>query len=129
MRPALKSTLAACIGAALAAGCASTAPPAAPSIVRTRPPVNYVQAIGTYFDASIAGSQKDRQLNIGKPEPGGCPMGGYANSERGWVVPVVYATRSGQLGRDTITISSKEYYFWFRQDTISGITTRMELCP
>jgi len=44
---------------------------------------------------------------------------------------VQYATRSGALtGKDAgINVKGKEYYFWFRQDTIYGVTQRMELCP
>ena len=116
---------------ALGAGCATgPAPEPVSTVVRTRAPVNYQQSISTFFDVTMPAPQKNREINIGKPQPGGCPMGGYASSERGWVVPVVYATRSGELtGRETISITSKEYYFWFRQDTISGVTTRMELCP
>ena len=30
---------------------------------------------------------------------------------------------------DNVKIRVKEYYFWFRQDTIYGVTPRMELCP
>jgi len=116
--------------AALVSGCAS-APPPAPTVVRARAPANYENAITNFFDLTIKGPQPNRVLNIGKPEPGGCPVGGQATSAHGWVVPVQYATRAGALtGADAgINVKGKEYYFWFRQDTIYGVTTRMELCP
>ena len=112
--------------AALVSGCAS-APPESPAVVRARPPANYENSITNFFDLTIKGPQP----NIGKPEPGGCPVGGLATSAFGWVVPVQYATRSGALtGKDAgINVQGKEYYFWFRQDTIYGVTQRMELCP
>ena len=84
-----------------------------------------------YFDMRIKGPQPDRVLTIGKPEAGGCPVGGRANSAQGWVVPVQYATRSGSLtGKKAgIEVKAKEHYFWLRQDTIYDVTQRMELCP
>ena len=46
-------------------------------------------------------------------------------------MPVQYASRTGTLtGKKAgIEVRAKEYYFWFRQDTIYGITPKMELCP
>jgi hypothetical protein len=118
------------LAAALVCGCAS-APPPAPTVVRARAPANYETSITNFFDLTIKGPQPDRVLNIGKLEPGGCPVGGQPTSAFGWVVPVQYATRSGTLtGKDAgINVKGKEYYFWFRQDTIYGVTQRMELCP
>ena len=122
------SWIAAC--ALLASGCSTTAPEV-PTVVRARPPANYDKSITSYFDLKIKGPQRDRVLNIGKPEAGGCPVGGRVSSERGWVVPVQYSTRSGALtGKKAgIEVRAKEYYFWFRQDTIYGVTPKMELCP
>ena len=116
--------------ALLASGC-STVAPEVPTVVRARPPVNYEKTITSYFDLKIKGPQPNRVLNIGKPEAGGCPVGGRVSSERGWVVPVQYATRAGALtGKKAgIEVRAKEHYFWFRQDTIYGVTPRMELCP
>jgi len=127
----IASVLLSCLLAVLAGGCAfSDDTSKAPVVDRTRPPVDYSKSINTYFDMRIKGSRKDRELTIGKPEPGGCPLGGQASSERGWVVPVQYTTRTGKLtDKGGIQITSKEHYFWFREDTIYGVTPRMELCP
>jgi hypothetical protein len=119
------------LAAVVIAGCAGTAPPPEPTVVRSRAPVNYENAITNIFDLTIRGPQPNRVLTIGKPEPGGCPLGGQITSALGWVVPVQYATRTGSLtGKDAgINVKGKEYYFWFRQETLYGVTPRMELCP
>lgn len=119
------------VAAALVAGCVSTPVPEAPTVVRARAPVNYENTITNFFDLTIKGPQPNRVLSIGKPEPGGCPLGGQITSALGWVVPVQYATKTGTLtGKDAgINIKGKEYYFWFRQDMLYGVTPRMELCP
>jgi hypothetical protein len=114
--------------AALLAGCASQVLEA-PVVVRARPPSNYENTITNFFDLTIRGPQPNRVLTIGKPEAGGCPVGGQVTSALGWVVPVQYATRSGTLGAPGITIKGKEYFFWFRQDTLYGVTQKPELCP
>ena len=116
--------------ALLASGC-STVAPEVPTAVRARSPANYEKTITSYFDLKIKGPQPNRVLSIGKPEAGGCPVGGRVTSERGWVVPVQYSTRTGALTgkKPGIDVTAKEYYFWFRQDTIYGVTPRMELCP
>jgi hypothetical protein len=116
--------------AMIGSGCTTTAPEA-PQVIRARPPTHYEKSISNFFDLRIKGPQPNRVLNIGKPEPGGCPVGGRPNSAHGWVVPVQYATRAGSLTgkRAGIEVKAKEYYFWFRQDTIYGVTQRMELCP
>ena len=116
---------------ALLAGCANRAPPEVPTVVRARAPVNYENTITNFFDLTIKAPQPNRVLSIGKPEPGGCPVGGHSTSAFGWVVPVQYATRTGSLtGPDSgITVRGRDYYFWFRQDTLYGVTPRMELCP
>jgi hypothetical protein len=114
----------------LLAGCAGTPEPQGPVVVRGRAPVNYEKTISDYFAFRIPGSKKNVEISYGKPEPGGCPLGLGRSSERGWVVPVVYATRRGApTGRESIDITGKEYYFWFVTDTIAGVTQRMELCP
>jgi hypothetical protein len=122
--------IASALAAALVAGCAS-APVEVPTVVRARAPVNYENTITNFFDLTIKGPQPNRVLNIGKPEPGGCPVGGQVTSALGWVVPVQYATRAGSLtGKDAgISVKGKEYYFWFRQETLYGVTQKMELCP
>ncbi|MEO7335418.1 MAG: hypothetical protein ABIV63_02460 [Caldimonas sp.] len=122
--------IATALAAALVAGCAST-PDEVPTVVRARAPVNYENTITNFFDLTIKGPQPNRVLSIGKPEPGGCPVGGQATSAFGWVVPVQYATRAGALtGKDAgVTIKGKEYFFWFRQETLYGVTPKMELCP
>jgi hypothetical protein len=125
IKPAVASF--ACV--VLLAGCASPVMEA-PIIARAPPPNNYQKSIATYFDLTIKGPQKNRELDIGKPEPGGCPVGGHITSQRGWVVPVIYATRTGNLtGKEAINITGKAYYFWFREDTIYGVTPKPELCP
>jgi hypothetical protein len=132
MRRAFASTATTTLSAALLAACASSGHDVSetPTVLRARAPTQYENTITNYFDLTIAGPQKDRELNIAKPEPGGCPVGGRPSSERGWVVPVLYTIRSGSLnGKDILTITSKQYYFWFRADTIAGVTSRLELCP
>ena len=123
--------IASALAAALVAGCVSAPVQEAPTIVRTRAPANYENTITNFFDLTIKGPQPNRVLSIGKPEPGGCPVGGHITSAFGWVVPVQYATRAGSLlGKDAgINVKGKEYYFWFNQNTLYGVTPRMELCP
>jgi hypothetical protein len=115
--------------AALVLGCASvdTAPP---TVVRTAPPQNYEKTITNYLAFRIRNPQKNAEITVGAPEPGACALDAYTTSSRGWVVPVAYATRTGEAtGKDTIRINSKQYYFWFLGNTIAGITPRVELCP
>jgi hypothetical protein len=116
--------------AALLAACAGPRVLEAPITVRTRAPVNYERAITSFFDLTIRGAQPNRILTFGKPEPGGCPVGGHSSSELGWVVPVQYATRTGAPGQESgVAVKGREYYFWFRQETIYGVTPKPELCP
>jgi len=124
-------TAAALAMAVVIAGCASDPVLEAPVVVRSRAPVNYEATITNFFDLTIRGPQPNRVLAFGKPEPGGCPLGGHVTSALGWVVPVQYASRTGSLtGKDAgITVKGREYYFWFRQETLYGVTQRMELCP
>jgi len=115
--------------AALVIGCASV-DSAPPTVVRTAPPQNYEKTITNYLAFRIRDPQKNAEISVGAPEPGACALDAYTTSSRGWVVPVAYATRSGEAtGKDTIRINSKQYYFWFLGNTIAGITPRVELCP
>lgn len=109
--------------------CAGGVDPAAPVVVRTAPPQGYEKTITDYLAFRVR-PRKNVEVRIDQPEPGPCALDGYAASMRGWVVPVVSATRSGELtGKQAIQITTKQYYFWFRGDTIAGITRRIELCP
>ncbi len=110
--------------------CAGTGEPAPQTVVRTPPPVGYEKTITDYLAFRIRGPQKNAELRFSPPEAGACALDGYAASRRGWVVPVVYATRTGEAtGRETITINTRQYYFWFLGNTIAGITPRIESCP
>jgi hypothetical protein len=123
----LASPLALC--AALAA-CETTAEQAPQAAVRTRPPQGYEKTITNYLAFRIRGPQKDAEINIGAPEASACALDDFVNSSRGWVVPVVYATRTGvPSGKETINIVTRQYFFWFRGDAIAGLTPRIDLCP
>lgn len=103
---------------------------AANTVSRTPPPQEVEKTINNFFAFKLPGPQKNTNIGVGKPEPGDCALGGYASSMRGWVVPVVYRTFSGELGSgQTIQINEKQYFFWFQGNTIAGITRRSELCP
>ena len=116
--------------AGLVAGCASGVDPGPPTVVRTPPPQNYEKTVTDYLAFKIRTPQKNAEINIGAPEPGACALDAYTTSSRGWVVPVAYATRSGEAtGKETIRINAKQYYFWFLGNTIAGITPRIESCP
>jgi hypothetical protein len=120
------SSLAFCV--ALAACATTEQAPSAP--VRTRAPQGYEKTITNYLAFRIRGPQSDAEINIGTPEPGGCALDSFVNSSRGWVVPVVYATRTGvPSGKETINIVTRQYYFWFMGETIAGLTSRVDLCP
>jgi hypothetical protein len=111
-------------------GCQTTAEQAPPTAVRTRAPQGYEKAIIDYLAFRIRGPQKNAEINIGAPEPSGCAIDSFANSSRGWVVPVAYATRTGvPSGKETINIATRQYYFWFLGDTIAGLSPRIDLCP
>jgi hypothetical protein len=112
------------------AGCASGVDPGPPAVVRTPPPQNYEKTVTNYLAFRIRGPQKNAEISVGTPEPAACALDAYTTSSRGWVVPVAYITRSGEVtGKDTIRINAKQYYFWFLGNTIAGITPRLELCP
>ena len=100
-------------------------------MVRTPPPQAYEKTITNYFAFKVRGpQQKNAQFHFSPPEPGACSLDGHLNSIRGWVVPVVYETRTGELtGRETIRINARPYFFWFLGNTIAGVTPRLESCP
>ena len=111
-------------------GCAAAPTRRRPTVVRTPPPENYEKTITDYLAFKIRNPQKNAEVTVGQPEPGACSLDAYTTSSRGWVVPVAYATRTGEAtGKDTIRINTKQYYFWFLGNTIAGITPRIELCP
>ncbi len=124
--PFFRLATVAAFGAALA-GCAGTAA-TTPTVARTPAPQNYDKTITNYLAFRIRSPQKNTLVTFGAPEPGDCPLDGYASSMRGWVVPVFYATRSGEA-LNAVNITAKQYYFWFLGNTIAGITPRIELCP
>jgi hypothetical protein len=110
--------------------CAGSGEPASPAVSRTPPPQGYEKTITNYLAFKIRGSQKNAVLSFGPPEPGPCPLDGYISSSRGWVVPVVYETRTREpSGKETVHITTRSYFFWFLGNTIAGITPRIELCP
>ena len=112
------------------AGCASGVDPGPPTVVRTPPPQDYEKTVTNYLAFRIRGPQKNAEISVGAPEPAACALDSYTTSSRGWVVPVAYITRTGEVtGKDTIRINAKQYYFWFLGNTIAGITPRLELCP
>ena len=115
------------ICAALAA-CASADPPIT-TATRTAAPHGYEKTITDYLAFRLRGARKNTRLTFGTPEPGSCALDGYANSMRGWVVPVLYETLSGEIGKEKIRITAKQYYFWFLGETIAGIAPRLDLCP
>ena len=119
-------TAASLLAACLIAGCAGTSPPVTPGkVVRSTPPRNHEAAITNYFDATVRGVDPNRNLVIGKPQPGRCPMGGNTGGYVGWVVPVEYRTRT----TDSSVVSVTSYFFWFSDEIVRGVTRRMELCP
>lgn len=120
------------VSAPLAAliGCAGGPDLSAGGVSRTAPPQDAEKTINNFFAFKLPGPQKNTHIGVGQAEPGDCALGGYGSSMRGWVVPVVYRTFSGELAnRQTIQINEKQYYFWFHGNTIAGITRRAGLCP
>ena len=91
--------------------------------------MNYQKTVTDYLAVKIRNQPKNAEVTVGQPEPGACSLDAYTTSSRGWVVPVAYSTRTGEAGKDTIRINTKQYYFWFLGSTIAGITPRIELCP
>jgi hypothetical protein len=107
------------------AGCASPPPSEADSVVRAVPPRNHEASITSYFDATARSFDPNRELVIGTPLRGTCPMGGSAGGYVGWVVPVEHKTRN----KDSSVVTITSYFFWFSDETIRGVTRRMEVCP
>ena len=66
-----------------------------------------------------------RELVIGTPQRGACPMGANTGGYVGWVVPVEYKTRA----KDSSVVTVTSYFFWFSDEVIRGVTRRMEVCP
>ncbi|MDP9045141.1 MAG: hypothetical protein M3O01_10105 [Pseudomonadota bacterium] len=118
-----KPSLALCALVLAIAGCASEAPTT--TVVRVLPPRNHESAITNYFDATAKRIDPNRELVIGTPQRGTCPMGGTSGGYVGWVVPVEYRTRTND--KSVVTVAS--YYFWFSDESIRGITRKMEVCP
>ena len=111
--------------ACLIAGCASFEPPPGTTVVRAIPPRNHESAITNYFDATTRNIDPTRELVVGTPQRGACPMGGHTGGYVGWVVPVEHKPRS----KDTSVVTIQTYFFWFSDEVIRGVTRRMELCP
>jgi len=111
--------------ACLMAACASRQQVPVERVVRTLPPQNHVSAITNYFDARAKASDPARELVIGTPQRGACPMGATSGGYVGWVVPVEHKTRSKDGGVVTVTT----YFFWFSDEIVRGVTRRMEVCP
>ena len=120
MKKFAAALLAACL---TIAGCASAPPPV--EKVRSPEPRNTEAAITNYFDATAKGIDPNRELVIGTPQRGACPMGGSSGGYVGWVVPVEHKTRT----KDSSTVTVTSYFFWFSDDVIRGVTRRMEVCP
>lgn len=107
------------------AGCASGPPAGSSNVVRAVPPRNHETTITNYFDATARSIDTSRELVIGTPQRGACPMGGSAGGYVGWVVPVEYKTRN----KDSSVVTITSHFFWFSDETIRGVTRRMEVCP
>jgi hypothetical protein len=107
------------------AGCAFNPPPPTERVVRSVPPRNHSSAITNYFDATAKSIDPNRELVIGTPQRGACPMGGNSGGYVGWVVPVEYKTRT----KDSAVVTVTTHFFWFSDEVIRGVTRRMEVCP
>lgn len=106
--------------------CATRSEPAAEeAVVRSLPPQHYESAITNFINARARPGEGRREVAIGQPQRGNCPMGASHGGYVGWVVPVEQRTRSANSGVVTVTSS----YFWFSDEVIRGVTRHMELCP
>lgn len=94
-------------------------------MVRTLPPQQHESAITNFLNARVRPGEAPREVTIGKPQRGTCPMGDKSGGYVGWVVPVEQRTRTPNSSVVTVTSS----YFWFSDEIIRGVTRRMELCP
>ena len=116
---------AACLIAITAlSGCSNGPPPARETVVRSVPPRNHDAAITNYFDATTRKLDPTRELVIGAPQRGACPMGGSSGGYVGWVVPVEHKT----VNKTTNVVTIQNYFFWFSDEVIRGVTRRMEVC-
>jgi len=121
-----KTTAAALMIACLLSACASRqAPSPEDRVVRSLPPHNHEYSITNYLDARAKASDPPRELVIGAPQRGSCPMGASSGGYLGWVVPVEQRTRT----KDSGVVTATTYFFWFSDEVIRGVTRRMELCP
>lgn len=120
----MKRSAAALVALCLIAGCASPPPPR-DRVMRSTPPRNAESSITNYFDATAKALDPNRELVIGSPQRGACPMGGNNGGYVGWVVPVEYKTRS----KDSSVVTISSHFFWFSDEVIRGVTRRMEVCP
>lgn len=116
---------AACLVALAALGGCASEPTSKETVVRSTPPHNHESAITNYFDATTRNVDPTRELVIGTPQRGACPMGGNGGGYVGWVVPVEHKTRN----KDNSTVTIQVYFFWFSDEIIRGVTRRMEVCP
>ena len=99
-------------------------------MIRSAAPQGYEKTINDFFAFRIRGPQDNAVIGLGPPEPGACPLDGYSASSRGWVVPTVYETRTREpSGQGAVSVTSKQYFFWFLGSTIAGISPRIDLCP
>jgi hypothetical protein len=121
----MTKTAVALLALCVAAGCAQNPPAAAPSVVRSPPPRSHQSAITNYFDATTRRVDPSRELVIGTPQRGACPMSGGAGGYVGWVVPVEHKTRN----KDSTLVTITSHFFWFSDEVIRGVTRRMEVCP
>ena len=121
----MTKTAAALLATCLIAGCASNQPAPREKVVRSTSPRNHESAVTNYFDATVKGADPGRELVIGAPQRGACPMGGNAGGYVGWVVPVEYKTRT----KDSSTVTITSHFFWFSDEVIRVVTRRMEVCP
>ena len=121
----MTKSAAALLIACLAAGCAGNQPAPKEMVVRSPPPRNAESSITNYFNATVRAADPSRELVIGTPQRGACPMGANAGGYVGWVVPVEYKTRS----KDSSTVTVTTHFFWFSDEVIRGVTRKMEVCP
>jgi hypothetical protein len=110
---------------AVLGGCASQPPAPVDMVVRSTAPRNHASTITNYFDATAKSVDPNRELVIGTPQRGACPMTGGGGGHVGWVVPVEYKTRN----KDGSVVTVTSYFFWFSDELLRGITRRMEVCP
>lgn len=122
------ATLAAAAITALAltmTGCAGGPQASGETVVRSIAPRGHESTITNYFDVTARSFDPSRELVIGTPQRGACPMGAGGGGYVGWVVPVEHKTRT----KDSSTVTIQTYYFWFSDEVIRGVTRRMEVCP